>query len=119
MPLTQSDPRLTMWSKSPSMAMSLPSRTAAIMPHPHEQKLHEVVYSLTLESFRVLFAALTSPMFNRLATPSPAPPPIAPLSHALRLRIFKEFLAESFPTCLPSSASSPERPGPFIVEPQL
>jgi hypothetical protein len=36
---------------------SLPSRTAAIMPQPHEQKLHEVVNSLTSESFRSFVAA--------------------------------------------------------------
>ena len=51
MPFTHRDPRFTMWSKSPSMVISLPSRTEATMPQPHEQKLQEVVNSLTSESF--------------------------------------------------------------------
>jgi hypothetical protein len=33
----------TMWSYSPSMAISLPRVTAVITPHLHKQKLHELV----------------------------------------------------------------------------
>lgn len=51
MPFTHKELRFTMWSKSPSMEMSLPSRTTATMPHPHEQKLQEVVNSFTSASF--------------------------------------------------------------------
>jgi hypothetical protein len=42
------------------MATSLPSRTEAIMPQPQEQKLQEVVCSVTLASFASRVAALTS-----------------------------------------------------------
>jgi hypothetical protein len=33
----------TMWSYSPSMAISLPRVTALITPHLHKQKLHETL----------------------------------------------------------------------------
>ena len=37
----------------PLGVINLPSRTAAIIPHPQEQKLHEFVNSLTFDSLRV------------------------------------------------------------------
>src|SRR6476620_1368031 len=67
------------------MAISLPSRTAAIMPHPHEQKLHEVVYSFTCESFSFCEAALTVGMSRIPLTASPAPAPRVNFSMSLRL----------------------------------
>src|SRR5262252_9899316 len=82
MPLTHNDPRLTMWSLSPSMETSLPSRTAAIMPQPHEQKLHEVVNSFTSESFRSLVAAFKAGRSSKLPS---AKPPTLPLNHCRRL----------------------------------
>jgi hypothetical protein len=57
------------------------------MPHPHEQKLHAVVNSLTFASFisRVAaFTALTSISPSRL---NAAPPPAAILSQALRFTV--------------------------------
>src|SRR5215469_6028031 len=84
MPFTHSDPRFTMWSKSPSMAISLPSRTDAIMPHPHEQKLHDVVNSLTWESFKFSVLARTAGRSIRLLSASPAQPPALLLNHSLR-----------------------------------
>ena len=91
MPFTQRDPRFTMWSKSPSMAISLPSRTDAIMPHPHEQKLQEVVNSLTFESFNFFVAALNVGKSNSPPSASPALPPTAVFSQSLR------FMPWSFP----------------------
>src|SRR3954449_13316817 len=67
------------------MVRSLPSRTAAIIPQPHEQKLHEVVNSLTSESFRSLVAARTSETSRRPPSASPAPPPRVSLSRSRRL----------------------------------
>jgi hypothetical protein len=63
----------------------LPSRTAAIMPHPHEQKLHEVVNSLTFASFNFCVAALTVDRSRRSPSASPAPPPIVNLNQSRRL----------------------------------
>src|SRR6201987_1342840 len=85
MPLTQRDPRFTMWSYSPSIAINLPSRTAAIMPHPQEQKLHEVVNSLTFASFNFWVAALTVDKSIRPSKASPTLPARATLNRSLRL----------------------------------
>src|ERR1700746_3590361 len=85
MPFTHSDPRFTMWSQSPSIAINFPSRTAAIIPQPHEQKLHEVVNSLTFASFRFSAAALTLDKSSSPPRASPVPPPIVILSHSRRL----------------------------------
>src|SRR6187401_466149 len=56
------------------------------MPQPHEQKLHEVVNSLTSESFKVRAAASTAGQSRRPPTASPAPPPIVNFNASLRLR---------------------------------
>src|SRR3954466_23015 len=55
------------------------------MPQPHEQKLHEVVNSLTAESFRSLVAARTAETSRRPPSASPAPPPRVSLSRSRRL----------------------------------
>src|SRR5215469_6247494 len=65
--------------------MSFPSRTDAIMPHPHEQKLQDVVNSLTLASFRSCAAALTVDMSSRPLSARPALPPTVMLNHSLRV----------------------------------
>src|SRR5690349_15645928 len=67
------------------MAISLPSRTAATMPQPHEQKLHEVVYSFTCDSFSFCEAAFTVGMSRISLTASPAPAPRVNFSMSLRL----------------------------------
>src|SRR5689334_873969 len=54
------------------------------MPHPHEQKLHDVVNSLTLESFRFCVLARTAGRSTKLASASPAQPPALFFSHSLR-----------------------------------
>src|ERR1700751_4385036 len=101
MPFTHRDPRLTMWSKSPSMAISLPSRTEATMPQPHEQKLQEVVNSLMSESFNLCVLACTAATSTRSPSASPAQPPAAVLNHSLRVtpvRVLDESPA-AFPIC--------------------
>jgi hypothetical protein len=85
MPFAHSNPRFTMWSKAPSIAISLPSRAAAILPHPQEQKLHEVVNSLTFASFNYCVAALTVDRSRRSPSARPAPPPTAILNQYRRL----------------------------------
>jgi len=108
MPFTHRDPRFTMWSKSPSMLINLPSRTVATMPHPHEQKLQEVVNSLTSESFRFCVLARTASTSTNAPSASPAQPPAAVLNHSLRVtpvRVFDDSTA-AFPLCpfIPSSS---------------
>src|SRR4029077_20421359 len=101
MPFTHSDPRLTMWSKSPSMVINLPSRTVATMPQPHEQKLQEVVNSLTSESFNFWVFARTAATSTSPPSASPAQPPAAVLNHSLRVtpvRVLDESPA-AFPIC--------------------
>src|SRR6516164_8081470 len=66
------------------MAMSLPPRTAATMPHPHEQKLQDVVNSLTSESLRDRVLARTAGTSMRLLKASPAQPLVAFFIHSLR-----------------------------------
>jgi hypothetical protein len=83
MPFTHSDPRFTMWSKSPSMAISLPSRTEATMPQPQEQKLQEVVNSLMSESFNFCVLARTAATSTRPPRANPAQPRAAVLNHSL------------------------------------
>src|SRR5215467_6415492 len=65
--------------------MSFPSRTCATMPHPQEQKLHEVVNSWIWESFRSFAAALTSAAFRTPSRARPAPPQRVSLSRSRRL----------------------------------
>src|SRR3954447_16833024 len=84
MPFAHSDPRFTTWSKSPSSEMSLPSRTDATMPQPHEQKLHEVVNSLTFASFIFRVAALTVGRSRIASMASPATPPETNFNQRLR-----------------------------------
>src|SRR6188508_2396823 len=67
------------------MVRSLPSRTAAIMPHPHEQKLHEVVNSLTSESFMSCVAARIAGTSMSPPSASPDPPAKVSLKRSLRL----------------------------------
>src|SRR5882672_7090247 len=66
------------------MAINLPSRTEATMPHPHEQKLHEVVNSLILESFSSCVLARNVGISTRLANPRLAHPPAAFRNHSRR-----------------------------------
>src|SRR5215472_3205422 len=66
------------------MAMSLPSRTAATMPHPHEQKLQDVVNSLTSESLRDRVLARTAGTSMGPLKASPAQPLVAFFIHSLR-----------------------------------
>jgi hypothetical protein len=54
------------------------------MPHPHEQKLQEVVNSLILESFKSCVLARTTCKSTRLLKASPAQPPVAFFIHSLR-----------------------------------
>src|SRR5580693_1721372 len=101
MPFTQREPRFTMWSKSPSMEISLPSRTEATMPQPQEQKLQEVVNSLTSESFKFCVLARTASTSTNAPSASPAQPPAAVLNHSLRVtpvRVFDDSRAV-FPIC--------------------
>jgi len=75
------------------MVISLPSRTAAIMPHPQEQKLQEVVNSLKFESFSSFVAALT--VRTSMSPPSARPtlPPMLALNQSRR-PIVEGFLVE-------------------------
>src|SRR5580704_6314419 len=108
MPFTHSDPRFTMWSKSPSIVISLPSRTVATMPQPHEQKLQEVVNSLTSESFNFCVLACTAATSTRLPSASPAQLPAAAKNHSLRVTPVRVFVDSPsvFPICpfFPSSS---------------
>jgi hypothetical protein len=54
------------------------------MPHPHEQKLQEVVNSLILESFNSCVLARTTCKSTRLPKASPAQPPAVRLIQSLR-----------------------------------
>src|SRR5580692_6139154 len=90
-PFTHRDPRFTMWSKSPSMLINLPSRTVATMPHPHEQKLQEVVNSLTSESFSICVLARTASTSTKAPSASPAQPPAAVLNQSLRVTPVRVF----------------------------
>ena len=58
---------------------------AAIIPQPHEQKLQEVVNSLTSASFNSFVAARTAGQSRSPPTASPAPPPKVSLKRSLRL----------------------------------
>jgi hypothetical protein len=91
MPFTHREPRFTMWSKSPSMVINLPSRTVATMPQPHEQKLQEVVNSLTSESFIICVLARTASISTKAPSASPAQPPAAVLNHSLRVTHVRVF----------------------------
>ena len=75
-----------------SFQISLPSRTAAIMPHPHEQKLQEVD-SLTFSSFSFCVAALTVGMSINPLTARPAAAPTLALNQSRRL-IVGRFVVE-------------------------
>src|SRR6516162_8655779 len=86
------------------MVISLPSRTAAIIPHPHEQKLHEVVNSLTLASFNSCAAALTLDRSMSPSSASPTLPPSVAFSKSLRLMVFELCVRR------PASAGLCERP---------
>ena len=77
------EPSRSRWSKSPSMAISLPSRTEATMPQPHEQKLQEVVNSLMSESFNFCVLARTAATSTRPPSANPTQPPAAALNHSL------------------------------------
>src|SRR6266478_696962 len=88
------------------MVISLPSRTAAIMPHPHEQKLQEVVNSLKFESFSSFVAALT--VRTSMSPPSARPtlPPMLALNQSRR-PIVEGFLVEGeLPLSLREACSS-------------
>src|SRR5262245_8416043 len=55
------------------------------MPQPHEQKLQEVVSSLTLASFNSRVAARTAATSMTPPSAKPTPPPSAVFNHSLRL----------------------------------
>src|SRR5580765_521011 len=55
------------------------------MPHPHEQKLHEVVNSLTSESFKSFVAARIAGTSRSPPSASPASPQRVSLNRSLRL----------------------------------
>src|SRR5262245_38746633 len=57
------------------------------MPHPHEQKLHDVVNSTTLASLRERVAALTAGTSTRPPSARPTPLPTADLSQSRRLMV--------------------------------
>src|ERR1700740_496117 len=67
------------------MVISLPSRTAAIIPHPQEQKLQEVVNSLTFDSFNSCVAARTAATSMSPPTARPIAPPMLAFIQSLRL----------------------------------
>ena len=54
------------------------------MPHPHEQKLHEVVNSLTSESFKSFVAARIAGTSRSPPIANPVPPPTVNFSQSLR-----------------------------------
>ena len=56
-------------------------------PHPHEQKLHEVVNSLTAESFKSFVAARIAGTSRSPPSASPAPPPRVNLNRSLRVML--------------------------------
>jgi hypothetical protein len=66
------------------------------MPHPHEQKLQEVVNSLTFESFSPCVAALIVGTSTRLPRASPTPPLKLALNQSLRLIDGRPFQTSSF-----------------------
>src|SRR5580765_2687668 len=55
------------------------------MPHPHEQKLHEVVNSLTFESFKSFVAARIAGTSKSPPSASPDPPPKVSRNKSRRL----------------------------------
>src|SRR5687768_12077141 len=57
------------------------------MPHPHEQKLQEVVNSLTSDSFRSFVAARIAGTSRSPPSASPPPPPRVSLNRSLRLNV--------------------------------
>src|SRR5580704_2313621 len=123
-PFTHSDPRFTMWSKSPSIAISLPSRTEATMPQPHEQKLQEVVNSLTSDSFNFCVLARTAATSTSPPSASPAQPPTVDLNHCLRVTPVKVF--DDSPTVVPICTGIPScsvlfgsKPCSKVIQPGL
>src|SRR5262249_49949942 len=68
-----------------STAINFPSRTWAIMPQPHEQKLQAVVNSLMSASFTPLVAARISGTLTKPPSASPAPVPRLNFRRSLRL----------------------------------
>src|SRR4030095_5934368 len=84
--------------------MSLPSRTAAIIPQPQEQKLHEVVNSLMFESFRFCVAARIAETSRIPSSASPAPPARVSRSRSRRLTVVGR--RASFPALRDSSTVS-------------
>src|SRR4029077_9295478 len=57
------------------------------MPHPQEQKLHEVVNSLTSESFKFFVAARIAGTSRSPPSASPTPPPTVRLNRSRRLTV--------------------------------
>jgi hypothetical protein len=94
MPFTHSEPPFTTWSKSPSSVTNLPFRTEATMPQPHEQKLQDVVNSLTSESFSFLVSARAAGKSIKVPSAKPAQPPAVVLNHSLR-ETLEEFCKQS------------------------
>src|SRR5215472_17011726 len=88
------------------MAINLPSRTAAIMPQPHEQKLQEVVNSFTFASFKVSVAALTAGKSTRPSSARPALPATATFNQSLRLTDTAPARREASPSSFGSRESA-------------
>src|SRR5436190_21850957 len=57
------------------------------MPQPHEQKLQDVVNSLTADSFKSFVAARIAGTSTSPPSASPAPPPNVSLNRSLRLMV--------------------------------
>src|SRR6187399_1392151 len=57
------------------------------MPHPHEQKLHDVVNSLTSESFMSFVAARTAETSSSPSSARPAPPAKVSFRRSLRVTV--------------------------------
>ena len=67
------------------------------MPQPHEQKLHEVVNSLTSESFKSFVAARIAGTSRSPPTASPAPPPTVSLNRSLRVIVRRRIASVDHP----------------------
>src|SRR6478672_594361 len=82
------------------------------MPHPHEQKLQEVVNSLTFASFNSFVAAFTAGTSRRPPSASPVPPPMLAFSQSRRLSCWREdrsrsSMGGSFREATPSASNMP------------
>ncbi len=77
------------------------------MPHPHEQKLHEVVNSVTCATFNFSVAAATVGRSSNPLSANPAPAPAANRNRSRRLTAAAPGLRASAAVCLPPALSIP------------